>query len=132
VAAALRSRNVTLAHRHFDGVLEEAAAEDFLYLDPPYSPSSATARFTNYTAEGFGPNDQERLRDLLVTLAERGCHVMMSNSTAPEITQLYGAHAGVARAGLRCYSVPARRAINSNAGRRGNVAEYLITNISRR
>ena len=132
VAAALRGRNVTLAHRHFDGVLEDAVAEDFLYLDPPYAPSSPTARFTNYTAQGFGPSDQERLRDHVVTLAERGCHVMMSNSTAPEITQLYATHSGVARAGLRCYNVPARRAINSNADRRGNVTEYLITNITRR
>lgn len=131
VAAALRGRGVTLAHRHFDRALDDAGGDDFLYLDPPYAPLSETARFTNYTAEGFDRRDQERLRDRMVTLAARGCQVMMSNSTAPEITQLYANHRGVADAGLRCHRVPARRAINSNASRRGTVAEYLITNINR-
>ena len=32
-------------------------------------------------------------------------------------------------AGLRAIRVPARRAINSNAARRGPVDEYLISNI---
>ena len=33
------------------------------------------------------------------------------------------------QAGLRALRVPARRAINSNAARRGTVFEYLITNV---
>ena len=129
VAAALRRSEVTLAHQSFDRIVEDARAGDFLYVDPPYAPLSATARFTNYTAGGFGSDDQERLKAVLVTLAARGCHVVMSNSTAPQITKLYATDRAVSAAGLRCHKVPARRAINSNAGRRGNVEEYLITNV---
>ncbi len=53
----------------------------------------------------------------------------MSNSTAPEIAALYEDSKDVKAAGLRCYRIPARRAINSNAQRRGVVDEYVITNV---
>ncbi len=129
VAAALRRERVALRHGSFDRVVEGARARDFLYFDPPYAPLTATARFTSYTSAGFGRHDQERLKDVLMALAMKGCHVVMSNSTAPEITRLYSDDPAVTTAGLRCCTVPARRAINSNAKRRGSVEEYLISNI---
>ena len=55
----------------------------------------------------------------------------MSNSTAPEIADLYESDKEVKGAGLRCYKIPARRAINSKATRRGVVEEYIITNVAR-
>lgn len=128
VATALAQPGVTLDRARFDRTVDSAQADDFLYFDPPYAPLSKTARFTGYTAEGFGAADQERLRDVMVALARRGCHVVLSNSTAPEIAKLYEDSKDVKAAGLRCYKIPARRAINSNAGRRGVVDEYVITN----
>ena len=127
VAAAFADQGVTLDYTRFDRCLDSAAAGDFLYFDPPYAPLSKTARFTSYTADGFGPAEQERLRDVTIALARRGCHVMLSNSTAPEIARLYETDS-VKAAGLRCYTIKARRAINSNAARRGVVEEYIITN----
>ena len=132
VATALARSGVTLDRARYDRSVESAGAGDFLYLDPPYAPLSKTARFTSYTTEGFGAGDQERLRDLAVTLARRGCHVVLSNSTAPEIARLYEDSDDVKAAGLKCYRIPARRAINSNASRRGVVDEYVITNVSER
>ena len=132
VAAALRLRHVSLARAAFDSVLQDAQADDFIYFDPPYAPVSATARFTSYTAAGFTSADQQRLKDLVLELARRGCHVLLSNSTAPEITALYARDKAVGRAGLRSVKVPARRAINSKAGRRGAVDEYLITTVKTR
>jgi len=129
VSAALKRRGLSLARAHFSRILDEASAGDFLYLDPPYAPVSRTARFTAYTAGGFGPDDQRRLREVVVTLARRGCHVLLSNSTAPEITDLYERDAGARRADLRCHRIPARRAINARATDRGPVEEFLITNI---
>ena len=55
--------------------------------------------------------------------------MLLSNSTADEITALYEHNPDARAAGLRAIRVPARRAINSNAARRGPVEEYLITNI---
>jgi DNA adenine methylase len=131
VAEALRRPGVDLVCRRFDHVAAEAAAGDFLYFDPPYAPLSRTANFTSYTAGGFNSDDQERIRQILIELARRGCHVVMSNSTAPQITALYGRSKEVAEVGLRRYRVPARRAINSNGKRRGIVEEYVITNVAR-
>jgi DNA adenine methylase len=128
VARALAQAGVTLGHARFDRTVDGARAGDFVYFDPPYAPLSKTARFTSYTADGFDATDQERLRDVVVTLAARGCHVMMSNSTAPDIARLYEDSRAVTSAGLKCYRIPARRAINSNATRRGMVEEYVITN----
>ena len=132
VARALARPGLTLERARFERVVEHADAGDFLYFDPPYAPLSKTSRFTSYTAEGFGADDQKRLRDLLVTLARRGCQVLMSNSTAPEIAALYEHNEDAASAGLRCYRIPARRAINSNRLRRGTVDEYVITNVRAR
>jgi len=131
VSAALAHPRLRLQAGTFDGVLASAKAGDFIYVDPPYAPVSDTARFTSYTALGFGPAEQERLRDLAVDLAGRGCWVLLSNSTAPEIRRLYAEDRRVRAAGLRAYKVPARRAINSRASARGPVMEYLITNVPR-
>ncbi|RPI52402.1 MAG: Dam family site-specific DNA-(adenine-N6)-methyltransferase [Acidobacteria bacterium] len=129
VSAALTQTGITLGQRCFDTIVDTARPGDFLYFDPPYAPLSRTARFTNYTAEGFDVDGQRRLRDAAIVLARRGCRVAVSNSTAPEIVELYEGSRDVRAAGFHCHRVPARRAINSNGTRRGVVEEYIITNV---
>jgi DNA adenine methylase len=129
VADAFGRPDLTLEHGRFERVVEGARTGDFLYFDPPYAPLSKTARFTNYTAEGFNAADHERLRDVVITLAKRDCYVVMSNSTAPDIAALYEDSKEVKAAGLRCYRIAARRAINSDAKGRGIVEEFVITNV---
>jgi DNA adenine methylase len=129
VSEALSKPRVSLEHGSFERAAAVAKAGDFLYIDPPYAPTSRTANFTAYTPARFDASDQRRLQAMVVTLALRGCHVLLSNSTAAEITDLYDANSSTHAAGLRARRVPARRAINSNGARRGPVEEYLITNI---
>ena len=131
VAVALSS-DVEVVEGAFDSALDLAARADFAYLDPPYSPLSRTAQFTSYTANKFSLADQERLQQLVIRLAARGCWVLLSNSTAPDVIRLYDGNAETEAVGLRAYKVPARRAINSAAEKRGAVLEYLITNVPRR
>ena len=52
-------------------------------------------------------------------LARRGCQVLLSNSAAAEIRDLYDENDDARRAGLRAIKVPARRAINSKPGNVG-------------
>ncbi len=132
VSSTLSALSATIEHASFDAVLHCASAGDFVYFDPPYAPLSATAQFTSYTADGFGVEDQQRLQQVLIELAKRKCHVLLSNSTAPQIACLYDGNADAEKAGLRAHKVPARRAINSKASRRGHVLEYIITNVPRR
>ena len=128
-AAALSGRRVRLVWGSFETARDVAAAGDFVYCDPPYAPVSRTANFTSYTASRFDGADQARLQHFAIELARRGCHVLVSNSTAAEIRALYETNRDARAAGLRSIRVPARRAINSNATRRGAVEEYLISNV---
>jgi DNA adenine methylase len=130
-SAVLRRRGVSIELAPFERAVQRAERGDFLYFDPPYAPVSATARFTNYTDRPFGPEDQARLRDAAVELASRGCHVMVSNSSAPSIAELYG-HPRVTRAGLRLHRLPARRSNNSRGSARGPIVEFLLTNLTDR
>ena len=130
-AEVLRSPSVTLHNRSFTAVAKAAGKGDLVYFDPPYAPLSATSRFTSYTAGMFSQEDQKTLQELVIALAERGCAVMVSNSTADSVSELYRAPEA-RRAGLRTYRIPARRAINSKGARRGSVDEYIISNVTPR
>ena len=132
VSSTLSALSARIEHASFDAVLQSARAGDLVYFDPPYAPLSTTARFTSYTSDGFGSEDQRHLQRVLIELAQRKCHVVLSNSTAPEIAGLYDGNKDAERVGLRAHTVPARRAINSDASRRGHVDEYVITNVRRR
>jgi DNA adenine methylase len=129
LAGALQRPGLRLEVRRFEAALDEARPGDFVYLDPPYAPVSRTAQFTSYNAGGFGAEEQAHLQRAVVRLARRGAAVLLSNSVAPQTRRLYADNAEARSAGLRARTVPARRAINSRASRRGAVREYLITNI---
>jgi DNA adenine methylase len=129
VADALSRPGVRLQWGSFELTRDEANPGDFVYFDPPYAPLSRTANFTSYTTPRFDHAAQVRLQDVVVALARRGCRVLLSNSTADEIAALYERNADARAAGLRAVRVPARRAINSDASRRGTVEEFLITNL---
>jgi len=112
-------QNVTLVHGDFMGVEERAEPGDFVYFDPPYVPLNTTSSFTSYTRDGFTIDDQIRLRDLALRLKERGVHVLLSNSSAEVVRELYSPKFTVKE-------VMASRAINSRASARGKVAELLM------
>lgn len=97
----------------------DAKAGDFIYFDPPYDPVTPTANFTSYSAVGFGEADQRELAATAKQLVARGCQVMLSNSDTPFIRSLYH---GMSIDRVRC-----ARAINSNASKRGEVDELVIT-----
>jgi DNA adenine methylase len=120
----LRSCSQALAgakieHVDFAAAVEKAREGDFVYFDPPYAPLSKTSSFASYTKDGFGPGDQERLRDVALELKRRGVHVLLSNSSAPHVRRLYGK-------GLRITKVLATRSVNSKASQRGAIPELLI------
>jgi DNA adenine methylase len=128
VAAAFASDHVTIDCVPFDDVLSGAGAGDFVYCDPPYAPLSRTASFAQYTAGGFSAFDQRRLQQAVIDACRRGARVLLSNSSAADIVDLYSSPAA-RKAGLRLTLVPARRSINSRASARGPVHEVVVTNI---
>lgn len=124
VPAALHAAQAVLSRAalrcsDYRGAVADAKAGDFLYFDPPYDPVTPTANFTSYSADGFSADDQRALAETARELVARGCKVMLSNSDTPFIRSIYK--------GLRVERVKCPRAINSNAAKRGDVDELIIT-----
>ncbi|MCK4319305.1 DNA adenine methylase [Candidatus Micrarchaeota archaeon] len=113
-------KKATLFNDDFSIVLKYAKPKDFAYFDPPYYPISKTSSFTNYTKLDFTEEDQRRLQSVYSQLDKKDIHVMLSNSAAPFITELYSNYNTV--------GVMARRAINCKADKRGPVPEIVALN----
>jgi DNA adenine methylase len=120
VAAALQ--NAELIAGDFEEVVAGVTPADFVYFDPPYVPLSATSNFTAYARDGFNAEDQIRLATLLRRLGKNRVPALLSNSDCPVTRDLYR--------GLRPKAVDARRAINSNAAKRGPVSELIVRSFS--
>jgi DNA adenine methylase len=116
---ALR-RRVNIRCADFAGIENETNKGDVVYFDPPYVPVAKTADFTQFTKGGFGLEDQTRLRDLALRLKKKKVRVILSNSNAPLVHELYAR-------GFKIHEVSARRAINSKVERREAVTEVIIT-----
>lgn len=118
VSSALNKTTIT-SHSYFDAVAK-AKAGDFVYFDPPYHPLSETSSFTSYSKDSFSKEDQINLRDLFSELDKRGVYVMLSNSSAPFIQEIYS--------GFKQVPVFASRMINSKADKRGKISEVVVLN----
>jgi DNA adenine methylase len=120
VSSFLKENEIQVIHGDFEATLSNAEKGDFVYFDPPYDPVSVTASFTGYDVNGFGKNEQLRLKQYFDELHRRGCKVMLSNACTDFICNLYQDYNQVI--------ISANRAINSKADRRGAVDEILVTN----
>ncbi|GAB7091118.1 DNA adenine methylase [Halorubrum luteum] len=110
-----------LRQGEYDYVAAVATPGDLVYFDPPYEPMSPTADFAEYSAGGFDREDQLALLELVTDLADRGVHVVLSNSGV-----MYDPYD---EAGLYVDHVGATRAINSDADARGEVNEVIATSV---
>jgi DNA adenine methylase len=108
----------------FESALIAANRGDFVYLDPPYDPVSDTSSYTGYTENGFGKNEQIRLKFICDELTQKGVRFLLSNSATAFIRETYSLY--IQKYGL--HLVRARRNINSNAMGRGEIDEILIRN----
>lgn len=120
VSAYLNRGSVTFLNGDYEEALATCEAGDFVYLDPPYDPLSATASFTSYSTAPFGKEAQCRLRDVFSRLTEAGSKVMLSNSATDFIKALY--------ADFKVMTVSCGRNINSVGSKRSRIEELLILN----
>jgi DNA adenine methylase len=119
-AASARLAKADIRCAPFQTLIRDAKPGDFVYLDPPYEPLSRTANFTSYAQDGFSQLDQARLRDVFRELDRRGAKLMLSNSDAPLVRELYR--------GYRIHELMASRAVNCDPKARGPVRELVVCN----
>jgi DNA adenine methylase len=101
-------------------ILKNIEKSTFVYLDPPYDPISETSNFTGYTKSGFSRNEQVRLRECCDELNSRGIKFMLSNSDTDFINKQYAKY--------NIIHIKAKRNVNSDSSKRGNVDEVVIRN----
>lgn len=120
VSKYFNAKDITFYNEDFAETLKRVRKGCFVYLDPPYDPVSDTSNFTGYNKGGFDRAEQTRLKLCCDELTQRGVKFMLSNSSTDFIKELY-----------RDYNitlVKAKRAINSDASKRGEIEEVLVTN----
>ena len=98
--------------------------KSFVYLDPPYKPVDGKKSFNGYTKEGFDDSDQVKLAKFCYEIKDKAC-ILLSNSRPDDdslFVELYDDDNFIRD------KVLAKRAINSNGKKRGEIEEFLIYN----
>lgn len=116
-----KSHKCVFLNAGYRRTLALAGEGDVVYCDPPYEPLPGTAGFTNYAAGGFSWADQISLAESCVAAHQRGAKVLISNSTAPRVLELYEQH------GFTLHNVSARRAISSKGSTRETASDVVAT-----
>lgn len=120
-------KDTIIRHADFSDSDNFAIKGSLIYLDPPYRPINNTSSFTSYAKENFNDDDQKRLAKYYSRLSNRGCYLILSNSDPKNVNSndhffdnLYN--------DFKITRVAAKRSINSNPDKRGNIFELMITN----
>lgn len=116
-----KSHKCVFLNAGYRRTLALAGEGDVVYCDPPYEPLPGTAGFTNYAAGGFSWADQISLAESCVAAHQRGAKVLISNSTAQRVIELYEQH------GFTLHHVRGRRAISSKGSARETAKDIVAT-----
>lgn len=120
-------KKVTIITGDFEKTLEYAEKKTCFYIDPPYKPLSETSSFNSYAEKQFNDGEQIRLKQFCDKIDSYGYRWILSNSDVkgknPEdefFDNLYEDY--------QISRVLAKRRINANPSKRGQLNELLISN----
>jgi DNA (cytosine-5)-methyltransferase 1 len=103
----------------FEETIARAGAGDVVFCDPPYEPMPGENGFTAYTKGAFDFEHQVALVEACIAAHGRGARIVITNSGAPNIKELYRKH------GFKVQTFTARRAISCDASTRGDVDDII-------
>lgn len=89
VSEILCHPNVKINCESYKSAISKCEDRDFIYLDPPYFPTTKTANFTNYTKEKFKIFEHNELAEEFQKLSNKGSKIILSNSNSGYIISLY-------------------------------------------
>ena len=112
-------------------VLKNADNKTLVYFDPPYRPLIENNSFVSYDKSGFDDEDQIRLADNFKELNKKGCLLMLSNSDPKNSNENDNFFDDLYK-GFEIKRVYAKRMINCQADKRGNITEIVVRNYKRR
>lgn len=129
LAVSALLQRVVILNGDFSETGRYAQKNTFFYFDPPYKPITETSAFTSYSANGFGDDDQIRLRDFCKTISRAGASFIMSNSDPAGVNPQNTFFDTIYRM-FTIKRVYASRMINSNPNARGCISELMISNVA--
>ena len=112
-------QGVNIQATYFQNILTNIPENSFVYLDPPYLPVKFNS-FVSYSKKGFGLEEHEALASCFEALTDKGVKILLSNSNTDWVIDRYSDY--------KIIKVNARRSVNSNGKKRGDVTELLIRN----
>lgn len=120
-------QNVEILCGDFEQTLNYVTNNSLFYFDPPYKPLSETSSFNAYSKDEFNDKEQIRLRNFCHKLEKLGHKWLLSNSDVKgkDVNNNFFDDIYSKFSILR---VKARRNINANPEKRGELTELLITN----
>jgi DNA adenine methylase len=121
IACSERLEGSQITHGSYRKALAKVKKGDFVYLDPPYIPLSATESFASYAKEGFTLEDHQQLAESIGEIDTIGAHILLSNSDTPPTRQIFGSR-------LTLRKIQMSRTIGSNPNSRKPVGEILGMN----
>lgn len=98
-----------------------------VYLDPPYRPLTSTSNFTSYNENGFNDDDQRRLAFFFREMDKTGAYLILSNSDPKNVDENDNFFESL-YSGFIIERVKAKRYINSDGNKRGEIYELIIRN----
>lgn len=124
-------QKVEISYGSYEQVLEKADNNTFVYFDPPYRPLIENNSFVSYDKSGFDDDDQIKLANYYKTLNNKKCLLMLSNSD-PKNTNKDDNFFDDLYKGFEIERVFAKRMINCQASKRGDITEIVVMNYKRR
>ena len=120
-------QNVEILSGDFEQTISYANEDTVFYFDPPYKPLSETSSFNSYAKSEFNDNEQIRLKEFCDKIDSLGCKLILSNSDVKGknpndnfFDDLFSVY--------QIDRVMAKRSINANPNKRGQLTELLISN----
>ncbi len=120
-------QKVKILNGDFSETLNYVDNITFFYFDPPYKPLNETSSFNSYAKDEFNDAEQIRLKEFCEILDNQNHQWILSNSDVKGkdinnnfFDDLY--------ASFNILRVNAKRSINANPSKRGQLTELLITN----
>ncbi|MCL2846523.1 MAG: DNA adenine methylase [Firmicutes bacterium] len=120
-------QRVEIIHGDYKQCREFIVNNAFVYFDPPYRPLTLSASFVSYSHYKFSDDEQKKLAALFYELNERGCRVMLSNSD-PKNADPNDNFFDEIYKGFDIQRINAKRMINCQADKRGEVTEIIVRN----
>lgn len=122
-------QRVTILNGDYEETLKYVGEDCFFYFDPPYKPISKTSSFNAYAKDAFNDDEQIRLKKFCDQLSAKGFDWLLSNSDPKNNDPNDNFFDDLYRdPSIYIERVKAKRLINANADKRGEIYELLISN----